>query len=268
MDFLINYQHIIRPSLFIGLFTLFAIAEFHAPLSQRKTARYKQWSTNLALALINSLCLKLLLPLLAVGAALYASEHQIGMLNYFAIPYIVAVMLTLLLLDLIIYGQHVVFHKVPLLWRLHQMHHTEVGLDVSSAVRFHPLEIVISMLIKMLSIVLLGAPVAAVIIFEMLLNGFALFNHSNLKLPSKVDRLLRKLIVTPEVHWIHHSPIVKETNSNYGFNLIIWDKLFSTYNAKPSREYNQMDQGLYQYGLQTSLPLYQLLLLPFHNRKR
>lgn len=266
MDFLISYQHIFRPTVFIGLFIFFAFAEFRFPLSQRKTSRPYQWLTNLAFAIINSLLLKLLIPLLAVGVAAYAAEHQLGLFNVINIPTGISFILALLLLDLIIYCQHVLFHKVPLLWRLHRMHHTEIRLDVSSALRFHPIEILLSMLIKMIFVLLLGAPVAAVIVFEILLNGFALFNHSNLKLPKNVDYLLRKLVVTPEVHWIHHSPIVKETNSNYGFNLIIWDKLFATYISQPRVEYNKMQQGLFQFGLQKSLTLSELLLLPFRKK--
>jgi sterol desaturase/sphingolipid hydroxylase (fatty acid hydroxylase superfamily) len=266
MDFLISYQHIFRPAAFIGLFVLFAFAEFRSPLSQRKTSRPLQWFTNLALAIINSLLLKLLMPILAVGVAVYAKEHQLGLFNLIQLPDAMSFILALLLLDLIIYCQHVLFHNVPLLWRLHRMHHTEIGLDVSSALRFHPIEILLSMFIKMAFVLILGAPVAAVIVFEILLNGLAMFNHSNLKLPKKVDRLLRKIVVTPEVHWIHHSPIVKETNSNYGFNLIIWDKVFATYISQPSVEHSKMQQGLPQFGLQKSLTFSELLLLPFRKK--
>jgi len=267
MEFLINYQHIIRPSVFVALFFLFALAETRLPLSQRKTSRLRQWSTNICLAIINSLFLKLLVPLLAVGVALYANEHKVGLFNQLDLPYFVGFILSLLLLDLLIYVQHLLFHKVPFLWRLHRMHHTEIGLDVSSALRFHPIEMILSMLIKMSFVLLMGVPIEAVIIFEILLNGFALFNHSNLKLPSALDKLLRKLIVTPEVHWIHHSPISQETNSNYGFNLIIWDKIFSTYIDKPQIGYKQMQQGLYEFGLNKSLTLSQLLILPLLTSK-
>ena len=269
MDFLISYQHIIRPSVFVTLFILLAFAELRTPISRRKTSRPVQWSINLSLAIINGIFLKLLMPILAVGSAIYASEHQLGLFNQLQLPYFVVFILSLLFLDLIIYWQHVLFHKVPVLWRLHRVHHTEIGLDVSSAVRFHPIEMILSMLIKMAFVFILGVPVEAVILFEILLNALALFNHSNLKLPVRLDKILRKLIVTPEVHWIHHSPIVKETNSNYGFNLIIWDKLFATYTSKPSVEYKLMQQGLYEFGLVKGLTLYQLLISPFigNNKK-
>ncbi|MFT6986647.1 MAG: sterol desaturase/sphingolipid hydroxylase (fatty acid hydroxylase superfamily), partial [Psychromonas sp.] len=243
MNIFIDYQHIIRPAVFVLLFIILAIAEFSHPLAKRKSSRLQQWSINLSLGVINTLSMKLLLPLLAVGAAHYASEHQIGIFNLLNLPSLVVIILSLLMLDLIIYGQHVLLHKIPFLWTLHRMHHTEIGLDVSSALRFHPIEMVLSMVIKIAFVLLLGVPVAAVILFELLLNGLALFNHSNLKLAAKLDNCLRKVIVTPDVHWIHHSHLVKETNSNYGFNLIIWDKLFSTYTAKPSVDYPQMQQG-------------------------
>lgn len=268
MNFLIQYEHIIRPSVFIGLFVILAMAESRRPLANRKNTRKTQWATNLSLAVINTLCLKLLIPVLAVGAALFAKEHHLGLFNLWQLPSLITIIASLLLLDFIIYWQHLIFHKVPLLWKLHRVHHTEIGLDVSSAVRFHPLEMLLSMFIKMLFIILLGVPIEAVILFEVLLNALALFNHSNLKLPRSLDNMLRVLIVTPEVHWIHHSPIAKETNSNYGFNLIIWDKLFSTYCQQPTHQYSKMQQGLNQFGLQKSMPLMTLLMSPFVTIKK
>lgn len=268
MDTLQDYQDIIRLTVFCAVFIILAIAEYLFPLAKRKSPRYQQWSVNLSIALINSLSLHLLLPVLAVGAAHYAKVHGIGLFNCLDIPYAVVVILSLLLLDLIIYGQHLVLHKIPLLWTLHRMHHTEIGLDASSAVRFHPIEMIISMLIKMAFVLLLGVPVVAVILFELLLNGLALFNHSNLKLSPAADKCLRKVIVTPEVHWVHHSKIVTETNSNYGFNLIIWDKLFSTYLAKPAVEHSKMQQGLSEFGVKKPLTLFALLASPFTGSKR
>jgi len=267
MNILIDYEHIIRPGVFLGLLIILAGAEFLFPLAKRKCTRLRQWSVNLSIVFIDNLFLNLLLPLLAVGVARYAADHSVGVFNIIDIPYAAAVILSLLMLDLLIYGQHLLMHKIPLLWSVHRMHHTEIGLDVSSAVRFHPVEIIISMLIKMLFVLILGIPAAAVIIFEVLLNALALFNHSNLKLPKGADKFLRKFIVTPEVHWIHHSEIVKETNSNYGFNLIFWDKLFSTYTDKPLLDYPQMRQGLREFGLEKSLSLYKLLTLPFQGNK-
>ena len=166
-------------------------------------------------------------------------------------------------MDLIIYWQHVFMHNIPLLWRMHQVHHTEAGLDVSSAIRFHPLEMLFSMGIKILFVALLGVPVVAVILFEIILNASAMFNHSNIKLPKKLDSVLRKVIVTPEVHWVHHSQIVRETNSNYGFSLIFWDKLFSTYISRPKQDYPVLLQGLKQFNDQQPLNIGNLLLIPF-----
>ena len=263
MNTIIEYEHIFRLSIFLELLIIFAVAEIFFPLAKRKSSRAQQWSTNLGIVLIDSVVLKLLFPLLAVGVAQYANLHAIGIFNILETPYILAVILSLFMLDLLIYSQHVLMHKIPILWRLHRVHHTEIGLDVTSALRFHPIEIIISMLIKMSFVLFMGVPVLAVIIFEVLLNGFALFNHSNLKLPARLDKQLRKVIVTPEVHWIHHSQIVKETNSNYGFNLIIWDKIFSTYRSRPSLDYTQMQQGLKEFGLSKSLGLYTLLISPF-----
>jgi len=266
MNALIEFEQIIRPSIFAGLLVLLAGAEFLFPLAKRKCPRARQWFTNLSIVVLDNLTLKLIFPLLAVGVSQYAADHGIGLFNLFELPLMLTIVLSLLMLDVLIYGQHVMMHLIPLFWRLHRVHHTEIGLDVTSAVRFHPIEIIISMLIKMLFVLVMGIPVAAVIIFEVLLNGLALFNHSNLKLPEKVDNVLRKLIVTPEIHWIHHSELVNETNSNYGFNLIIWDKLFSTYIDRPQVDYPKMQQGLRQFGLQKQLNLYQLLILPFKNK--
>jgi sterol desaturase/sphingolipid hydroxylase (fatty acid hydroxylase superfamily) len=267
MNTLIEYDQIIRLSIFLGLLIIFAVAEFYFPLAKRKSSRAQQWSTNLGIVLIDTIVIKLLFPLLAVGVAKYANLHSIGIFNVFEIPYLLTIILSLFMLDLLIYSQHVVMHRVPILWRLHRMHHTEISLDVTSALRFHPIEIIISMLIKMTFVLFMGVPVLAVIIFEVLLNGFALFNHSNLKLPAHLDKQLRKVIVTPEVHWIHHSQIVKETNSNYGFNLIIWDKMFSTYRALPSLDYTQMQQGLKEFGLTKPLGFFALLISPFKSIK-
>ena len=263
MSFLIEYESIIRATVFFSLLIILASGEFLLPLAKRKCRRIKQWFTNLTLVLIDSFLMHLLLPLLAVGVAQYASQHSLGVFNLIALPSWISIILSLFMLDLLIYGQHRMMHQVPILWRLHRVHHTELGLDVTSAVRFHPIEIIFSMGIKMSFVFLMGIPVVAVILFEILLNGLALFNHSNIKLNKKFDSYLRKFIVTPSVHWIHHSQIVKETDSNYGFNLIIWDKLFASYTDKPAIDYPEMPQGLREFATQGSLNLYQLLILPF-----
>lgn len=268
MAFITEFQEIIRPLVFFILLIAFLLAENFYPLAKRKCNRLMQWSTNISLAIINTISLHIVLPLLAVGVAQLASQHQIGLFNIIEFPELMVTLISLILLDFIIYWQHRLFHNIPILWRLHRLHHTEIGLDTTSAVRFHPIEIILSMLIKMFFVLLLGIPVVAVIIFEILLNGLALFNHSNVQLPTSIDRCLRKLIVTPNVHWIHHSPKLKETNSNYGFNLIIWDKIFNSYVAKPMQDYRDMQQGLSDFGLTKSLNLKQLLLIPFIKKRK
>jgi sterol desaturase/sphingolipid hydroxylase (fatty acid hydroxylase superfamily) len=268
MNTLIENEHTIRPIFFLSLLIIFALAEFAFPLAKRKSSIFRQWGTNLALVILSSLFLKISLPILAVGTAQWAQSNGIGLFNYVSFfsqenIAIFTFLLAILLMDFIIYWQHVLMHNVPLLWRMHQVHHTEAGLDVSSAIRFHPLEMFFSMLVKMLFVVLLGVPVEAVIVFEIVLNASALFNHSNIKLPKKLDRILRKIIVTPEVHWVHHSQIVRETNSNYGFSLIIWDRLFSTYISRPKQDYDVLLQGLKQFNDQQPLNVTNLLLIPF-----
>ncbi|PKG38059.1 sterol desaturase family protein [Psychromonas sp. Urea-02u-13] len=271
MNSFIANEQIIRPTIFIVLLVILAIAEYCYPLAKRKSSHIRQWSTNIALVVIASLLLKVSLPMLAVGAAQWSQTNTIGLFNYidlFSSGYapIGIFFLSIVLMDFIIYWQHVLMHKVPLLWRMHQVHHSEAALDVSSAVRFHPFELLFSMIIKMAFIIMLGLPVMAVIIFEIILNAMALFNHSNIKLPKKVELALRKIVVTPEVHWIHHSQIVRETNSNYGFNLIIWDKLFGSYIAKPKQDYKDLQQGLSQYNKQQPLNIIRLLILPFTSK--
>ncbi|MBL4604052.1 MAG: sterol desaturase family protein [Emcibacteraceae bacterium] len=263
MDLLIEYEQTIRMSVFIGLLVLLSGLEFLSPLAKRQTARPRQWFTNVAIVLIDNVTLKVLFPMLAAGVAIYAAQNTFGLFNLIDLNNWLVIILSLFLLDLLIYFQHVIMHKIPMFWRLHRMHHTELGLDVTSAIRFHPIEIIISMLIKMLFVLLMGIPVVAVIIFEILLNGLALFNHSNIKLPAPIEKILRLFIITPEIHWIHHSEIPFETNSNYGFNLCLWDRIFSTYIDKPTKDYPEMRQGLNEFGFEKSLTLPELLISPF-----
>lgn len=263
MNFIIENEQNIRLGIFLSLLILLAVAEFIAPLAKRRVKRSSQWLTNISIIVIDTLTVRFLFPLIAVGVAGYANENSIGLFNLIKLNYWLSFFLSLLLLDLLIYGQHVMMHNVPMLWRLHRMHHTELGLDVTSAVRFHPIEIVISMLIKMLFVLIMGISIEAVIIFEVLLNGLALFNHSNLKLPTALDAILRKVIITPEVHWVHHSEIVSETNSNYGFNLSIWDRVFGTYIDKPTLDHVEMRQGLTEFGFEKPLSIQELIVSPF-----
>lgn len=263
MDFLIAQEQNIRLGFFLSLLVIFASLEFISPLAKRRAARLSQWLTNISITVINTIIMRLILPIFAVGASKYATENNIGLFNMVEFGFWPTFILSLLLLDALIYGQHVMMHKIPLLWRLHRMHHTELGLDVTSAVRFHPIEIIFSMLIKMTFVLVMGIPVVAIIFFEITLNGLALFNHSNIKLPRAIERFLRKLFITPEIHWIHHSEIVNETNSNYGFNLVIWDKIFGTYLDKPTLTYAELRQGLKEFGFQKPLSLFELIISPF-----
>jgi len=265
MDFLIENEQAIRVSVFLSLLLILGGAELIAPLAKRQMGRPSQWLTNLSIVLLDNLTLKYLFPLLAVGVAELSSKSGVGLFNALSLNFWFEFGVTLLLLDFLMYCQHVLMHKVPILWRLHRMHHTEISLDVSSAVRFHPIEIIFSMLFKMGFILMLGISVEAVIVFEILLNGLALFNHSNLKIPHSFENILRKVIVTPEIHWIHHSEVVRETKGNFGFNLIFWDKAFSTYIDKPTLNYDVMQQGLSEFGFTTPLSLKELIISPFKN---
>ena len=265
MEFLIANEQNIRLSVFISLLLIFASLEFISPLAKRRAARLSQWLTNISITLINTFAIRFILPIVAVGVSSYAAEHNYGLFNLIHLGVWPTFILSLILLDVLIYGQHVMMHNVPFLWRLHRMHHTELGLDVTSAVRFHPLEIVVSMLIKMAFVLIMGIPIAAIIVFEIILNGLALFNHSNIKLPRPLEHLMRTLFITPEIHWIHHSEIVNETNSNYGFNLVIWDKIFGTYLDKPTLPYKDLRQGLSEFGFDKPLSVFELIISPFKN---
>ncbi|WP_217519718.1 sterol desaturase family protein [Vibrio metschnikovii] len=210
-------------------------------LTQNKWLR---WVNNLGLVGLNGLLIMLLMPIVAFSAAQWAQEHQIGVFHYLGLPSWLVILLSLLLLDAIIYGQHVLFHRVPYLWRLHRMHHTDQDIDVTTGARFHPIEILLSMWIKIGAVLLLGIPPSAVLLFEIILNASAMFNHSNAKLAIPIDHWLRKWLVTPDMHRVHHSIIPKETHTNFGFCLSIWDRLFGTYCAQPEHGHDKMIIGL------------------------
>ena len=223
-----------------------------------------RWLHNLALVVLNSLILRLLFPLAAVGFALLAAERGWGLLNAFGVPFWGAFALSVIALDFAIYLQHVMFHAVPLLWRLHRVHHADADIDVTTGARFHPIEILLSMLIKFAAIALLGAPAAAVLVFEVLLNATAMFNHANLRLRAPVDRWLRWILVTPEMHRIHHSMEPVETNSNFGFNLPWWDRLCGTYRERARLPQESMAIGVKGLtGSDQAVKLTGLLALPF-----
>lgn len=223
----------------------------------------QRWPINLGLAAFNMILMAVTIGSFAYLAAVYAQTHEWGLLNLTLAPHGLAVVATLLLLDFALYGQHVLMHKWPLLWRLHQVHHTDLEFDVTTAVRFHPLEIVLSMLYKVMCILLIGADPASVIVFEIILNGAATFNHSNVAIQPELDRKLRWLVITPDMHRIHHSALRVETDSNYGFSISLWDRLCGTYTADPKEPQTRMTIGLSAYRKPEELSFLHLLRLPF-----
>ena len=237
----------IRLGFFVGIFALVALAEVFVPRRDLTLSKPARWGNNLALVGLNALILRLLFPAAAVGMALFAAERSWGLLNYVSIPYWLGVLVTVVAMDLAIYLQHVMAHAVPLFWQLHRVHHADLDFDVTTGARFHPLEMVLSMLIKLSVIALLGAPPAGVVLFEVLLNGTAMFNHANLRLPPAVDRVLRLIVVTPDMHRVHHSVEPDEANTNFGFNLPWWDRLFGTYRAQPRKGHRGMTVGVKTY---------------------
>src|SRR3989454_9618231 len=206
-----------------------AIWELFTPRRPQAIGRNWRWPNNLGVVAVDVLLVRILLPITAVGLALFAEARGIGLFNMIALPMWVSIPASVILLDLAIYLQHVLFHAVPALWRLHRMHHADLAFDVTTGLRFHPIEILLSMLLKLAVIAALGAPAVAVLIFEVLLNATSMFNHGNVRIPERFDRVLRWLVVTPDMHRVHHSVLPRETNSNFGFNLPWWDRLFRTY---------------------------------------
>jgi sterol desaturase/sphingolipid hydroxylase (fatty acid hydroxylase superfamily) len=262
-----QHEPFIRLIFFVGVLVVMAIWEVVAPrrpLSQSKPLR---WFSNLGLVVVSTIAVRLTFALGAVGVALVAEERGWGLFNQVALPTWIAVTLAVLALDFIIYLQHVMFHAVPLFWRLHMVHHADLDFDVTTGLRFHTIEILLSMGIKIAAILLLGASAIAVLIFEVLLNATSMFNHSNVRMPTWLDRLLRLFVVTPDMHRVHHSTLARETNSNFGFNLPWWDYLMGTYRAQPSLGHEQMQIGLTQFRDRSVEWLHWMLLLPFVGRR-
>jgi sterol desaturase/sphingolipid hydroxylase (fatty acid hydroxylase superfamily) len=253
----------IRLSIFAGVLLLVATWEIIAPRRPLLDNKKRRWFTNLSLVVIDTGVVRLLFPILPVALAQLAETRGWGLFNVFQITLWLRVLLSFILLDFIIYLQHLLFHYTPILWRLHRMHHTDLDLDVSSGNRFHPLEIMISMLIKMATVIFLGTPAVAVLIFEVTLNACAMFNHGNIKLPVAFDHLLRLILVTPDMHRVHHSVVVRETNSNFGFNLPWWDRICGTYRSQPEKGHLGMTIGLNEYRDPQRLSLLRLLIQPF-----
>jgi len=264
-SFLLGNEPAVRLGLFLGVFSAMALWEFAMPRRVLRQSKGTRWTNNLVLVVLNTILLRVLFPITAVELALSIGESGTGLLNHFKVPYPVAVVFSILLLDLVIYLQHLMFHAVPVLWRLHRMHHADLDFDVTTGARFHPIEIALSMLIKFAAIVLLGAPVVAVLVFEVVLNATAMFNHANVRIPLAWDRVLRWIVVTPDMHRVHHSIDAPETNSNFGFNLPWWDRLFGTYRAQPAAGHEQMTIGIGQFRTHRDLWLDRMLAIPFHD---
>ena len=263
-NFITNNEIQIRLGFFFGVFIIMAVWELFAPRRKLLVSKLLRWSNNLALVFLNSFILRLLFPAAAVGMAAFADQRGWGIFNYYDVYSPIAVVSSVIILDGIIYLQHVMVHAVPALWRLHRVHHADPDFDVTTGARFHPLEIILSMLIKFAVIIVLGPPVVAVIIFEILLNATAMFNHSNVRLNLTVDKYLRLLVVTPDMHRVHHSVEADETNSNFGFNLPWWDRLFGTYRDQPRAGHEEMTIGIHQYNQPSQVTwLHKMLLLPF-----
>lgn len=232
-QFVLEHEPVIRLSFFFVIFAVVGIWEVLAPQRALTVSKSLRWASNLGLVILNTVVLRLLFPMAAVGIAVFSAANGWGLLNHFPVPFWLAVPLAVVAMDLVIWLQHVMVHAVPALWRLHRVHHADLDYDLTTGSRFHPIEIVLSMLIKFATITVLGAPVVAVVIFEVVLNAAAMFNHGNIRLPVGLDRVLRQFIVTPDMHRVHHSVEEDETHSNFGFNLPWWDHLFGTYRAQP-----------------------------------
>jgi len=244
-QFVLTYEPAIRLGFFLGVFALIALWEVAAPRRALTVSKTLRWASNLGLVVLNTVVLRVLFPLAAVGVAAFCAENGWGLLNHFEAPFWLAVPLAVIAMDFVIWLQHVMVHAVPALWRLHRVHHADLDYDLTTGTRFHPLEIVLSMLIKFATIVVLGPPVLAVGIFEVLLNATSMFNHGNVRMPLGLDRVLRLFVVTPDMHRVHHSIEEDETNSNFGFNLPWWDRLFGTYRAQPRAGQVGMSIGIH-----------------------
>jgi sterol desaturase/sphingolipid hydroxylase (fatty acid hydroxylase superfamily) len=249
-------------AIFLGILLAMALWEVAAPRRRREIPRLIRWSNNLGVVVIDTLLVRLTFPIVAVGLAVIAQERGWGLFNAFETPAWIAFIVSVLALDLAIYLQHVMFHAVPALWRLHRMHHADLEFDVSTGLRFHPVEILLSMGIKLAVVVALGPPAVAVLVFEVLLNATAMFNHSNIRIPAAIDRVLRLLVVTPDMHRVHHSIHPSETNSNFGFNLPWWDRLLGTYRPQPREGHETMTIGIEQFRTRRDLWLDRMLIQP------
>ena len=265
--FLTTYEVQVRLVFFFGVFAVMGTWEVLAPRRALRVSKLVRWGNNLALVFLNNVLLRLLFPAAALGMAAFAAEQGWGVFNYFTLPAGLAVLVSVIALDFVIYLQHIMVHAVPALWRLHRVHHADMDFDVTTGSRFHPLEIILSMLIKFAAIAVLGPPLVAVEIFAMRLNATARFNHRNVRMPAALDRVLRWRVVTPDMHRVHHSVEDDEANSNFGFNLPWWDRLFGTYRDQPRAGHEAMTIGIHTYNTPRQVAwLPGMLVLPFIGR--
>ncbi len=260
-----------RLIIFVSVLVSLACIELIIPRRDLQSIKSRRWFTNLTIAAIGNGAVRLMgmiaLPIVALSAAVYANSHGWGILNYMGLPVWANIIISIVVFDFAIYVQHVASHHIPILWRLHKVHHADTDIDVTTAVRFHPLEIMLSMLYKVVIVFLIGPPVFAVVVFEIILSSCAMFNHSNILLPSGVDRVLRLFLVTPDMHRVHHSVHENETNSNYGFNIPVWDYIFGTYIRQPKDGHVGMKIGLEEYQSPKPTGLGWSLLLPVKSHK-
>lgn len=267
MTFIMAHESLVRLGVFSVVLLLMIGLEYFIPRRINSASKSIRWMSNLGLATLGTLLVvgvsRVLLLFLPMSIALYVEQQGWGLMPLLDLPVGMIMVLGILALDLLIYGQHVMFHHVPLLWRLHLVHHTDRDLDATSGIRFHPVEIVLSIFLKIVVVVALGIPAVALVIFEIILNAMALFNHSNIKIPKALDKVMRLIVVTPDMHRVHHSIIPMETNSNFGFNLPWWDWIFKTYRAQPQQGHIDMTLGLKDFKNPQKLTLYCLVRLPF-----
>ena len=260
-----NTELFIRIGAALSVFAAMALWEVLRPRRALLIGRARRWPSNLGILVLDALLVRLLIPVAAVGVAVIAAQRGWGLLNITPWPAWLEMLAGFLALDLVIYAQHVAFHKVPVLWRLHRMHHADLDIDVSTGLRFHPIEIILSMLIKIAVVILVGVPPIAVVAFEVVLNATSMFNHSNAAMPGWLDRIVRLLVVTPDMHRVHHSVLRHETDSNFGFNLPWWDRLFGTYRREPQAGHDRMTIGLPIFRDPRELRLDRLITQPFRD---
>jgi sterol desaturase/sphingolipid hydroxylase (fatty acid hydroxylase superfamily) len=262
-EFINANEPTLRLGFFLGIFIVVILWEFAAPRRPLTQPRWLRWYSNIGIVVLNTVAVRLLVPLVPVALAIMAEARGWGILNLVDLPFFLTVVVSVVALDLVIYFQHFMFHAVPILWRLHRMHHADLDFDVTTGARFHPIEIVLSILLKFAVIAVIGPPAVAVIIFEVLLNGTSMFNHGNIRLPLALDRVLRWFVVTPDMHRVHHSNIPAETNSNFGFSLPYWDRLFGTYRDQPQLGHEDMTIGLDTFREAGDLHLHKMIIQPF-----